>query len=289
MVPAMDVEAAGGVLAAAAASAAYESAYVLQALEARAAAASLSLRLELLETLVRRPRWIGGIGLAILGAVLQVVALALAPLTVVQPMLALGLLLLLYLGRHVLHERVGRYEVLAAAAIVVGVIVLALGSAGHSVATPSTLTLALALGPLGVIVLAPFALQALRRPVAGTLLVLAAGAGEAGAALAAKRATDELHLDAWVSLGFWVVIGTTALLLALTAETSALQHLAATRVGPIVLIVQIVVPVLLAPFVAGEHGAPLAIAVGLALVASGGAWLSRSTSGSLEPQRPLDE
>jgi len=46
-------------------------------------------------------------------AVLLFLALLAAPLTVVQPCLAAGLLLLLAIGTHVLHERVGRREIIS--------------------------------------------------------------------------------------------------------------------------------------------------------------------------------
>jgi hypothetical protein len=49
------------------------------------------LRLRGLTTLVRDPAWTGGFALLALGAVLQITALALAPLTVVAPIVALAL------------------------------------------------------------------------------------------------------------------------------------------------------------------------------------------------------
>ena len=50
----------------------------------------------------------------------------LAPLVVVQPTLAVGLLVLLLIGERMLGEHAGRYEYLAMAAIVIGVIGAAL-------------------------------------------------------------------------------------------------------------------------------------------------------------------
>ena len=71
---------------------------------------------------MRRARWLLGTGLSILGWPLQVVALLLAPLVVVQPALAAGLLVLMFLAQRMLGEHAGRYEHLAMAAIVIGVI-----------------------------------------------------------------------------------------------------------------------------------------------------------------------
>ena len=66
-------------------------------------------------------RWLAGIGLSILGWPLQLVALLLAPLVVVQPALACGLIVLLFAAERMLHEKAGRYEYRAMAAIMVGV------------------------------------------------------------------------------------------------------------------------------------------------------------------------
>ena len=63
-----------------------------------------------------------GTGLSILGWPLQVLALLLAPLVVVQPALATGLVVLLFLGQRMLGEHAGRHEYIAIAAIVVGVV-----------------------------------------------------------------------------------------------------------------------------------------------------------------------
>ena len=80
------------------------------------------LRLALAWRLVRRARWLLGTGLSILGWPLQLVALLLAPLVVVQPALAAGLLVLMFLAQRMLGEHAGRNEHLAMAAIVIGVV-----------------------------------------------------------------------------------------------------------------------------------------------------------------------
>ena len=72
--------------------------------------------------LFQRTRWLLGTGLSMLGWPLQVLALLLAPLVVVQPALAAGLLVLLFFGERMLGEHAGRYEHLATLAIVLGVV-----------------------------------------------------------------------------------------------------------------------------------------------------------------------
>src|ERR1700756_5771916 len=111
-----------GIAAAVGASTLYSLGIALQAMDAREAPHEEHLRLALAWGLIRRVRWLLGTGLSILGFPLQVVALLLAPRVVVQPSLAAGLLVLLLVGERMLGERAGRYEYVAMAAIVVGVV-----------------------------------------------------------------------------------------------------------------------------------------------------------------------
>ena len=145
-----------GMFAAFAASAAYNVAIALQAMEARDVPEEHGLRLSLLLRLLRRPRWLAGAALNFLGWPLQTVALLLAPLTLVQPCLAAGLLLLLAIGSRQLHEHVGRREVIAIGAIIVGVVVLAIASPHRSDGDAGAGTLVVVLGILGVLALLPY-------------------------------------------------------------------------------------------------------------------------------------
>jgi len=97
----------------------YNASIALQALEAREVPGEHSLRVSLIGRLVRNRRWLGATALGLAGWPLEVVALLLAPLTVVQPCLASGLILLLWLGATRLGERPGRREWIAVAAIVI--------------------------------------------------------------------------------------------------------------------------------------------------------------------------
>ena len=114
----MTTEVALGALAAAGAAACYETSYALQALEARRVPVSEHVQVSLLARLVRRPLWLGAIAIAVAGWPLQLLALALAPLTLVQPIIALGVVLLLVLASRILHERIGPRELLGCAGIV---------------------------------------------------------------------------------------------------------------------------------------------------------------------------
>jgi hypothetical protein len=107
-----------GIVAAVGASMLYNTSIALQALEAREVPGEHSLRPSLIGRLLRNRRWLGATALGLLGWPLEIVALLLAPLTVVQPCLASGLILLLWLGAKKLGEAPGRREFLAVAAIV---------------------------------------------------------------------------------------------------------------------------------------------------------------------------
>ncbi len=203
---------------------------------------------------------------------LQIVALGLAPLTVVQPALAAGLLLLMYLGVRLLGEHVGppgagggRRRSWAGSRCS--------RSARRDRATEVTsrTALAVALGVLVVAAVAPYALRMLGT-AGGLVLVISAGAADAIAGVAAKLISDELSRGRLLVALAWAVLAGAAVLLGLLSETTALQRLPATRVAPPVLVLQVTVPVLLAPLVFGESwgATPLGgglIVAGLAVVA----------------------
>jgi hypothetical protein len=147
-----------------------------------------------------------------------------------------------------------------------------------SVAGP--LALAVVLGGLAIVTLAPYALRSGpgRR---GPLLVASAGAADAWAAFAAKLVSDELSKARMLGAIIWAAAAGVAVLLGLTSETTALKRLPATRVAPLVLVTQTAVPVLLAPLVVGEDwGATplggLGIGASFALVAAGTVVLASS-------------
>src|ERR1700722_9335890 len=110
-----------GILAAIGASVFYSLGIALQAMDAKEAPREEHLRLALVWGLVKRGRWMLGTGLSILGWPLQVIALLLAPLVVVQPALAGGLLVLMFLAQRMLGEHAGRTEHVAMIAIALGV------------------------------------------------------------------------------------------------------------------------------------------------------------------------
>jgi len=290
---AVTADVALGALAAVGAAGCYETSYVLQALEARRVPVSEQVRVALLARLLRRRLYLGAIGLAALGWPLQLLALSLAPLTLVQPIIALGVVLLLVLASRTLHERIGHRELAGCAGVITGVIGIVLAAPEHTTSHGGPAALALALGALGACVAAPYALQATRRkPVEPLLLVLAAGAGDAWGALGAKLFVDEVSVEAWAAaLGFGLA-SAAAVGAGLLSETSALQRFPAARVGPAVVAMQVAIPVVLAPLVAGErwsstplHGGVVLASLLLVTVSAVALTASRAISGLGEHER----
>ena len=267
-----------GIAAAVAASLLYNTSIALQALEAREVPGEHGLRPSLLGRLLRNRRWLGATGLGLLGWPLEIAALLLAPLTVVQPCIASGLLLLLWLGATRLGERPGRRELLAVAAIVGGIAGVAWAAPGRSTDHAGAGAIALALVLVALPLLTPYAL---RRPLArnvrrlGLFATVSAGCGYAWTAIASKLLTDELAAGAMVAAAVWLGTAAASEGLALLSEMSALQRRAATHVAPAMFAVQIIVPVLLAPLIFGEswgntplEGVALVAFMGLAVAGS---------------------
>src|SRR3954452_21214001 len=124
---------AAGLACGVAAAACFELGYVSQAADARGVEGD---RPGLLLRLARRRAWLGGSALVACGLLLQLLALYLAPLSVVQPALVLGLGLLLVLAERRLGERLAPHGRLAGGAAALGVLLIALGgeSAGTTAA-----------------------------------------------------------------------------------------------------------------------------------------------------------
>jgi drug/metabolite transporter (DMT)-like permease len=261
-----------GIICAIGASALYNTSIALQALEAREVGHEHALRASLIGRLIRNPRWLVATLIGLLGWPLEIVALLLAPLTVVQPCLASGLVLLLFLGVTRLGETPGRREYGAVAAIVIGVGGIAWAAPERTTSNAGTVPIAIALGLVAIPMFAPYVLRGWRN-AAGTLAVVAAGFGYAWTAIASKLLTDELSAGSLIVAAVWLATAAASEGLALLSEMSALGRRPATRVAPVMFAVQVVVPVILAPLIFGESwsgtpgdGAALVVAILLVLV-----------------------
>ncbi len=282
MVPLMDGELGLGFALALAAACCYETGYALQAIEARKAPAERALRPSLMTHLLRRPLWVGATMLSLLGWPLQIVALTHAPLTLVQPTLALGLLLLLVLGVRILGEQVGTREIAAVVLIIASVGVFAWAAPRDPGEVERGAGLVLALAILAVATFLPYAIGLVaRRDFPMILLVASAGAADGMAAFVAKIVAQDATEGALLAVVAWAALVAAVVLVGVVSESTALQRFAATRVAPTVLVMQIVIPVVLAPLVGGEgwSNTPLGgavLAMALVTVALGAGLLASS-------------
>lgn len=261
-----------GLLAALVASVLFNVGIVLQALDARVEPRSLGLRIALLARLLRRPVWLTGLGLGLLGALPQAIAYSRAPFVVVQPVLALGLLLVLVLGARILHERVGAREIAGTVAIIGGVALVAWGAPPHSELHRGPAAVLAVFAALSIAGLAPFAVRGSRFDT-GRLVILATGCGFGATNVATKLVGDNLDVRHLPNAAAWAVAALGMGIAATIVNMTAFQRRPATTVVPASTAVQTFLPVVLEPFFLREHwssaaldGLPLAAGLGLALV-----------------------
>jgi drug/metabolite transporter (DMT)-like permease len=150
------------------AAAAFAVANVVQTRAARRVDAPNGLSLRLLVRLVRDPAWLVGMGASVLGFGLQAVALFLAPVVLVQPLIVTELLFALPLAAALNGARLGRREWLGAGLVAAGISCFVLvgqptGEQAH-VGTGTWLLVSLSVIG-GVAVLAGFAESTRHRPM----------------------------------------------------------------------------------------------------------------------------
>ena len=269
-----------GLLVACSAAALYAVGIALQAHEAKSVPVLHSLRPSLLRQLAARRLWVLGALLGLVAWLVQAGALLFTPVTIVQPALAVGLIVLMIIGSTRLGEHVGRQEVFGVLAVVAGISGLAFAAPPHHASHTGGATLAITLTILGAAAFAPYMVTRLAERRAG-FLVAGAGLAYAFVGLVTKFASDDFIDRKTVGLLFWLLLALLAVGLGMLTEMSAFQHRPATQVVPVVLTAQAVVPVLLAPLVAHEHWSSnalgrLGLAGSLVLVALGAWRLGRS-------------
>jgi drug/metabolite transporter (DMT)-like permease len=265
-----------GMAAAALAAVCFDGAVILQAREAQAVDAVHALKVSMLRRLATRPRWVLGSALGVLGWPLQLLALSLAPITVVQPMLALGLIVLLLGGARALHERVGQREWRAAGAVIAGVVLLALAGPAHTDAVPGPYATAAVLLALGAVVAWPYV--AGRRASGAWSLILGAGCAFALSTITSKLLTVELARGRLLPALAWAAATAVFAGVGFLTDMTAMQRVEATRVAPPMFVLETALPVALAPLLfderwSGTLGGGVVVVMGLALVLVGGGLL----------------
>jgi hypothetical protein len=259
------VRAAFSVLLAFVASSLYAVSTSTQALDAREAPRSSALRASLLMRLVRRPRWLLGTAAGAVAWPVQLAALALGSVALVQPAMGFGLVVLLVLGTSMLHERVTARDTVGVAAIAaaVGVLGWAAPPDTGGFGTGATWTVGLSLAVIGP---GPYLLRAVGR-CGGLATSIGAGLGWAWVGLGTSLVDDAIAARHWPSAVLWGLGVAVASWGALLAEMTALQAWPATRAIPIAFGLEMLLPAALAPLLTTARP-PHAAAFGLALAAA---------------------
>jgi hypothetical protein len=272
--------AAVGIIIAIVAAVANAFAVVLQAAEAREAPLSDAARISLLLRLARRRRWLAGVALLLVAWPLQILALVYAPITVVQPTLACGALVLLAVARMKLREGVGLLELTGAVAIVSGIALVIWAAPRHTLHEPGALRVSIPLIIVGVAALAAFAAGRLH-PGRVLALILGAGLAYAWIDFANKLLANALSDSEWLVGAGWLAATLAFGAVAFLEETTSLQQRPAVTVAPVIGAVQDPLPVLMALAAGVESwgNGPkrlIPLAFGLAIVTAGAATLGRS-------------
>jgi drug/metabolite transporter (DMT)-like permease len=157
--------------------------------------------------------WLIGFALMLTGLACQTIVLTFEPVSVVQPVLASGVALVLVLSRLVLRERLGGGEAWCVAAIALSVVVLALSASGTSAeaghyASPAWMAVVMILSAVAGVLVAGSSLRARTRkhaaPVTGVCFGIGTGLLYGVAALAIKALSGILvshHTAASIAIG----------------------------------------------------------------------------------------
>jgi drug/metabolite transporter (DMT)-like permease len=252
----------------------------LQAIEARRSPKSLGLKVGLVGHLLRRPLWLLGGALGIIGFGPQLIGLAYAPFAVVQTALTAGLALLLFIATRYLGERVDRIALTGVALLIAGVALVSWGAPPHSETHRAALGPILVVAATAVIAFSPFFLRRFGIEH-GLLLAIASGIGFAGTNIATKLAGDDIGRSNWANATGWGIAVAVLGVCATVTSMSAIQRSAATMVVPVSTAVQTFVPIVLEPLFLHEHYRSfwtqfLPVAAGVVIAVAGVALVGRN-------------
>jgi hypothetical protein len=252
----------------------------MQAFEARQVPRAQSLRAGLLLALLRRPLWLGGTGLNVVAFGVQVIALALASLAVVQPTLALGLVVLVAIAVWKLDEDFEIQTAVGIGAVIAGLVGLAFVAPKRNHLPDDAASISVVCVAL-VVVVGVLALMRVLDRRGGLAASLAAGLSYAWLALSGALFGEAFTHRDWALVALWALAIVVAAVLAVTAEMTALQSWPVSRSKPVVFVLQTLIPAFVAPFFSTRgfgpfHGVPFAfslvvVSAGAAVVAASGA------------------
>jgi hypothetical protein len=264
----------------------YNAGVVLQSSGAYGSDADRLLRVSLFATLARVPAWLFGTLVGVAGWALQVWALTRASLTFVQPALGTGVFFLLGFAWLVLHTRPQPRDGAAALALAAGVGLLSHFAPAAMHGTGRTGEWIVAVAVLAGAALAPLALRARKRVLGPMWLAASVGFAYALTGLSSEVTSRGIESKRPEILVAGVVVTALFGAVGFLSETSALVSGAVTAVVPVIVLVDTVIPVALAPALFDERwphtpGRLLALVAGLALATGGAAALAASPGASV--------
>ncbi len=248
-----------GVAAAFGAALLYNLATVVQKSQAQREQAS---GVRLVVRLFARPVWLLGVGCQMAGLGLHILALTRAPVTIVQPIIAAGIVFLVVLAALILDERPGQREFAGIAATMGGVVLLLSGAGEPAMMLPVTArgfaaTIVAAVAFISVLRFLSARARLVRTSQAAVLLGLAVGL--------AQGMSDALNrlMGAWLSPGAgWTPsnpMGVAALVGLFTfgaagfvLSQDAFRFYRANTVAPTMQTAQLIVPVAIAVTLYGQ-------------------------------------
>lgn len=224
----------------------------LQAIEARKSPKKLGLKVGIIGHLLRRPLWLLGLVLGIVGIGPQLLALGWAPFAVVQTALAAGIVLLVFIGVRYLGEQVDRRTLIGVGLLIAGVALVSWGAPAHSEGHRGGIAVISVASVTALLALAPFALRRAGGD-RGLVLVFASGFGFAATNIATKLGSDDVGLRHWPNAAAWGVMAIALGIVATVTGMTAFQKCAATVAVPISTAVQTFWPIVLEPIFLREH------------------------------------
>lgn len=271
---------AGSVLVALAAAITFAWAAILQQEAALTAPEDKALRLSLITELLRRPKWVAGITLLVLGFGFQLAALAFGPVALVQPIVATELAFAVPLAMARRHRSAGRREWMGIGGVLFGVslfLIVALPKSGDPDQGGASWLLGLLPVAIAMVAAIRFGAQS-KGPVRAISLGAAAGLAFGVLAVLSKSIAYAAHDGASQVITSWplyaaIVCGIGALVL----SQSAYQAGPLAYSMPVVAILEPIVAVVLGASILGERlslgGAAFLLELLAVVVACVGIWL----------------
>ena len=257
-----------------AAAAAFAGAAILQQEATQSIPAEDSLRFRLIIQLLRRPRWLAGIGLLVCGYGLQALALANGPVALVQPIVATEIALAIPLGMLRRRRRAVGRDWLGIFCVLAGVsLFLLVASPASGITEPGMQSWLASLIPVAGCALVMVSIaRSSKGPRRAMLLGATAGLAFGALSVLTKAAIHEIgHGRAFSTWPLYVVIGVG--ILALVTSQSAYQAGPLAYSMPFIALLEPIVAVLIGDTVlkeqvrlAGTHLAAEAISAGIASV-----------------------